>query len=65
MTLLSQELLEFAEYLGMDINEDREFLWIAAAAIHAPLPSNWQEFTSDNGEIFYFDQRFVQHLTLQ
>ncbi len=61
VTLPSQELLEFAEYLGMDIEEDKEFLWIAAAAIRAPLPVNWVEFTNENGEVFYFDQRSVRH----
>jgi hypothetical protein len=54
-----QEVYEFADYLGMDVKEDQEFLWIAVEAMFAPLPRNWQEFENENGQIYYYNHRFV------
>lgn len=52
-------MYEFAEYLGMDADQDHEFLWIAVEAMFAPLPRNWQEFENENGQIYYYNHRFV------
>ncbi len=37
LTLPLQEVFEFADYLGMDVDQDQEFLWIAVEAMFAPL----------------------------
>lgn len=60
LTLLLQEVYEFAEYLGMDVDQDQEFLWIAVEAMFAPLPRNWQEFENEQGQIYYYNHRFVR-----
>lgn len=60
LTLLLQEVYEFAEYLGMDVDHDQEFLWIAVEAMFAPLPRNWQEFENEQGQIYYYNHRFVR-----
>jgi hypothetical protein len=36
-----KEVETFAEYLGMNLAEDRDLLWIAVEAMTAPLPPNW------------------------
>ena len=46
---------EYAEYLGMDVSEDAELLWIAEQALRAPVPqsstmggpSSWRTSTHD------------------
>lgn len=38
-----QEVAEYAQYLGMDPDEDQDFLWIAELALTAPLPMGWSE----------------------
>ncbi len=58
-TLPFQEVYEFAEYLGMDVDQDQEFLWIAVEAMFAPLPRNWQEFENESGQIYYYNHRLV------
>jgi len=50
-----KEVYEFAEYLGMNVDQDQEFLWIAVEAMFAPLPRNWQEFENENGQIYYYN----------
>jgi hypothetical protein len=58
-SLFFQEVYEFADYLGMDVNEDQDFLWIAVEAMFAPLPRNWQEFENESGQIYYYNHRLV------
>jgi len=51
-----QELQEYAEWLGMDIEEDKDLMWIARAGLKAPLPHPWKPCqTAEDGEIFYFN----------
>lgn len=50
------EVLEYAEWLEMDVEKDKDLLWIAAEGLKAPLPKPWKPCqTSDNREIFYFN----------
>ena len=37
----SKKILQFAEYLGMDMETDREYLWIAEECLYASLPKGW------------------------
>ncbi|KAL0249448.1 hypothetical protein GEMRC1_004680 [Eukaryota sp. GEM-RC1] len=52
------ELLEYAEYLGMDPVADADLLWIAREGINAPLPEGWTAYKHDDDSIYYFN-----HLT--
>jgi hypothetical protein len=36
------EIIEYAKFLGMDPEEDRDLLWIAKESLKAPLPENWK-----------------------
>lgn len=48
------DVLEFAKYLGMDIEADKSLLWIAAQALNANLPPSWtehEECVSDNFQL--------------
>jgi len=40
------ETKKFAEYLGMSAEDDSHLLWIAEAAVRAPLPTDWTQVAS-------------------
>jgi hypothetical protein len=37
-------VIQYARYLGMDLPQDNEFLYIAKEGLTAPLPPNWQPY---------------------
>ena len=36
------EVIDYAEWLGMDIEADEDLLWIAREGLKAPLPEHWK-----------------------
>mmetsp|Transcript_131828 Transcript_131828/g.328721 ORF Transcript_131828/g.328721 Transcript_131828/m.328721 type:complete len:136 (+) Transcript_131828:205-612(+) len=46
---------EYAAWLGMDLPEDNEFLWIAREGLMAPLPKPWKPCQTEDNDIFYFN----------
>ena len=50
-----QEVLEYAEYLGMDPKEDADLLWIAEEALTSVEPEGWIEKMDPNGQPFYYN----------
>jgi len=51
-----EELLECAEWLGMDMDLDADYLWIARQFITAPMPKPWRAYRSrEDNEVFYFN----------
>eukprot|EP00439_Symbiodinium_sp_Y106_P024327 s1805_g2.t5 len=49
-----EQVLEYAEYLGMDVEAERHLLWIAREGVAAPVPKPWKTCT-EKGEVFYFN----------
>lgn len=50
------EILEYAKWLGMDAEKDKELMWIAREGLKAPLPADWKPCkTQDTEEIYYFN----------
>ena len=35
------EIHEYAKWLGMDMEEDRDLFWVAREGLKAPLPEHW------------------------
>eukprot|EP00906_Rhabdomonas_costata_P036958 RCo051887 len=50
-----KEVLEYAQWLGMDPDDHAELLWIARKGLQAPLPENWKPCKSDKREVYYFN----------
>jgi centrosomal protein CEP164 len=51
-----EEVLEYAKWLGMDLDKDKDLFWIAKEGLKAPLPSDWKPCkTTDTEEIYYFN----------
>jgi hypothetical protein len=42
MVLFTVELLEYATWLGMNLPEESELLWVAREGLKAPLPEHWK-----------------------
>jgi hypothetical protein len=49
------EILEYAKWLGMDIETEKHLFWIACNGLKAPLPKAWKPCKTPDGEIYYFN----------
>lgn len=51
-----QEVLEYVNWLGMDLEADKDLFWIAREGLMAPLPANWKPCKiKTSGDIYYFN----------
>ncbi|CAE8728872.1 unnamed protein product, partial [Polarella glacialis] len=49
-----EEVLEYAEFLGLDPVKEKHLLWIAREGVVAPVPHPWKACQEDD-EVFYFN----------
>jgi hypothetical protein len=50
------EVVEYAKWLGMDLDKDQDLFWVAKEGLMAPLPKNWKPCkTKDTEDIYYFN----------
>ena len=52
------EVLEYATWLGMDLEKDRDLFFIAREGLKAPLPENWKPCKT-TGELLF--RRMTPH----
>mmetsp|Transcript_94934 Transcript_94934/g.188008 ORF Transcript_94934/g.188008 Transcript_94934/m.188008 type:complete len:1014 (+) Transcript_94934:60-3101(+) len=50
-----REVEDYAEWLGMNVKEDADLLWIARQGLKTPLAKPWKACESGRGELFYFN----------
>lgn len=47
-----RQIVEYARWLGMDVDADRDLLYIAREGLKAPLPGDWKPCkTTDTEEV--------------
>ena len=51
----SDEIEDYAKFLGMDLQSDSHLLYIAKEGLKAPLPSPWKPCKDRQGEIWYYN----------
>jgi hypothetical protein len=52
----TEEITEYAAWLGMDLETERDLFWIARTALKEPVPKPWKACRMDNSDdIFYFN----------
>jgi hypothetical protein len=51
----TDEIEEYAQWLGMDLDQDRDLFYIAKEGLKAPLPEPWKPCKTKEGEIYYFN----------
>mmetsp|Transcript_4213 Transcript_4213/g.8319 ORF Transcript_4213/g.8319 Transcript_4213/m.8319 type:complete len:105 (-) Transcript_4213:1073-1387(-) len=49
------EIVEYAQWIGMDVQADKDLLWIAREGLKAPLPEGWKPCKTEEGSIYYFN----------
>ena len=52
----SADVLALADHLGVSGSGDEHLMWVAEAALNAPLPPDWVEHTDDEGAVFYYNK---------
>ena len=50
--LFDLEIIGYAEFLGMDLTEDKDLLYIAEEGLKAPVPEPWKAFSNEQEEIY-------------
>ena len=51
-----EEVIEYANWLGIDVENDHDLIWIAREGLMAPLPTDWKPCKQENSEeIYYFN----------
>jgi hypothetical protein len=56
----AEEIEEYAKWIGMDLPEDNEFLYIAREGLQAPLAAPWKPCKTSAGEVYYFNFESAQ-----
>ena len=53
---VSAEIVDYAKWLGLDLEAEKDLLWIAREGLKAPLPEHWKPCkTPGTGDIYYFN----------
>lgn len=51
-----EEVIEYAKWLGMDLEKDKDLFWLAREGLMAPLPQDWKPCrTKDTEDVYYFN----------
>lgn len=51
-----EEIIEYAHWIGMDRDKDKDLFWIAREALLAPLPADWKPCKiKGSDDIYYFN----------
>ena len=49
-------MIDYAKWLGMDLETEKDLMWIAREGLKAPLPEHWKPCKApDTGDIYYFN----------
>ena len=58
-----EEIHGYAKFLGMDLETDQEFFYIAEQGLKAPVPEPWVTELNEKQEIFYYNTITGQQMT--
>eukprot|EP01052_Picozoa_sp_SAG31_P008221 SAG31_NODE_410_length_15989_cov_237.233984_4_plen_218_part_00 len=50
---ISDDVSNMAEYMGIQLPEEKHLLWIAETALAATVPEPWQEAEDEQGNLFF------------
>ncbi|KAL0020621.1 hypothetical protein WJX79_002482 [Trebouxia sp. C0005] len=52
----AEEIADYAQWLGLDLESEKELVWICREGLKAKLPADWKAFrTADDGEVYYYN----------
>eukprot|EP00954_Amorphochlora_amoebiformis_P015335 1202111-Amorphochlora_amoeboformis.AAC.2 len=55
------QILQYCEFLGMDMEDDSHLKYIAADALTAPIPPPWKEYETPDGYVYYVNT-VIKHI---
>jgi hypothetical protein len=55
--LFQAGIKEHARHLGIDLEHESEFLWIARESLVAPIPEGWHQHVTANGIPYYYNEQ--------
>ena len=58
--LLDTEIIEYAEFLGLTLPEDNQYLFLALEGLKAPLPPFWEACETKEGNIVFRNKKTRQ-----
>ena len=50
-----KEVTDYAQWLGLDSDSEKDLAWLAKEALMAPLPPYWRPCNTQDGEVYYFN----------
>eukprot|EP00927_Polykrikos_kofoidii_P012543 TRINITY_DN1540_c0_g3_i1.p1 TRINITY_DN1540_c0_g3~~TRINITY_DN1540_c0_g3_i1.p1 ORF type:complete len:701 (+),score=147.07 TRINITY_DN1540_c0_g3_i1:57-2159(+) len=50
-----EEIRDYAEFLGIDVEKEPHLVWIAREGVVAPVPEPWKACTENGDDVFYFN----------
>merc|ERR1719282_153648 len=50
-----EEIREYAEFLGINVDTEPYLMWIARDGVSAPVPHPWKACTQNGDDVFYFN----------
>lgn len=50
-----EEVMEYAVWLGMNLEDDKDLIWIAWAGLKEACPAPWKPCQTEAGDIFFFN----------
>ena len=50
-----KEVQDYGQWLGLDLNTEKDLMWLAKEALMAPLPPYWRPCNTQDGEVYYFN----------
>jgi len=51
-----KQILEYANYIGIDVSKEPHLLWIAEEGIAAPLPDGFTEHQDQEGQVYFYSK---------
>lgn len=57
-----QEILEYATFLDMDVENEKDLFWIARDSLKCPLPADWKPCQTEDGNVYYFNFKTGQSI---
>ena len=52
--------MEYADYIGINLEEDKDLFYLAKEGLKAPLPADWKPCQNREGKIYYFNFKTKQ-----
>eukprot|EP01061_Rhynchopus_euleeides_P023941 TRINITY_DN3874_c0_g1_i1.p1 TRINITY_DN3874_c0_g1~~TRINITY_DN3874_c0_g1_i1.p1 ORF type:complete len:290 (+),score=53.53 TRINITY_DN3874_c0_g1_i1:64-933(+) len=51
------DIHEYAVYLGVDPDREKDLMWIAVEGVGARLPAGWKPCSTQRGQVYYYNTR--------